>query len=167
LHRTTRICDPLGAAYLRRGAGEPCLSLVLQARHRGQYPRPFGVLPCTARTFSRERRPAPGIPGRGGDVHRGWACWWPSVPNSGRASHRKSAERLWRGLLSIRRRHVLCPAQRVALVIHSLLAQCLISVATQGVDVGEHILPRLFGPGAAYHSFGWAEFAAYDPGVTA
>src|SRR5262249_43601614 len=30
-----------------------------------------------------------------------------------------------------------------------------------------HILPRLFGPGAAYHSFGWAEFAAYDPGVTA
>jgi len=25
-----------------------------------------------------------------------------------------------------------------------------------------HILPRLFGPGAAYHSYGWAEFAAYD-----
>ena len=30
-----------------------------------------------------------------------------------------------------------------------------------------HILPRLIGPGAAYHSFGWAEFAAYDPVVTA
>jgi transposase len=26
----------------------PRLSLVLQARHRGQYPRPFGVLPRTA-----------------------------------------------------------------------------------------------------------------------
>jgi transposase len=30
---------------------KPCLSLLLQARHRGQYPRPFGVLPRAARRF--------------------------------------------------------------------------------------------------------------------
>src|SRR5262249_57158464 len=59
--RWLRVCDPLGAAYLRRGAGEPCLSLVLQARHRRQYSRPFGVLPRTARTLSRERRAAAGF----------------------------------------------------------------------------------------------------------
>jgi hypothetical protein len=50
-------------------------SLVLQARHRGQYPRPSGVLPRTARTLSRERRLVPGFRGRGGKVHRGRTCW--------------------------------------------------------------------------------------------
>src|SRR5438067_12629292 len=37
-----RLCDSLGAANLSRRAGEPRLSMVLQARYRGCHPRPFG-----------------------------------------------------------------------------------------------------------------------------
>jgi hypothetical protein len=37
-------CNSLGAADLSRSAGEPGLSLVLQARHRRCYPGPFGIL---------------------------------------------------------------------------------------------------------------------------
>ena len=43
--------------------------VVLQARHRGQDTRSFGVLPCAARALPRERRLAPGVRGCGGDVH--------------------------------------------------------------------------------------------------
>jgi len=42
-------------------SGKSCVPLVLQARHRGPYPRSFCVLPCAERTFPRERHPTPGI----------------------------------------------------------------------------------------------------------
>ena len=60
---------------LHRGADEPCLSVVLQAHYRRQYPRSFSVLPSSARALPRERCIAAGIRARGSDVHRRRICW--------------------------------------------------------------------------------------------
>ena len=46
-----RSADPLGAIALPRSAGEPGLSLVLQARHRRCYPGSLGVLARPQRAF--------------------------------------------------------------------------------------------------------------------
>jgi hypothetical protein len=83
---------------------------------------------------SRAQEKSPGArPGLGRDVSKG-----KRLGLSPSKAVAKSAERPAKRIaLQIRRRHVLCPAQRVALVIHSPLAQCLISVAAQGVDVGD------------------------------
>ena len=43
-----RVCDPLGATAVCRGSGQSGLSMVLQAGHRRQDSRAFGVLPSEA-----------------------------------------------------------------------------------------------------------------------
>ena len=42
-HRRLRVRHPLGTRAVPRGPAQPRLSLVLWPRHRGQYPRSFGV----------------------------------------------------------------------------------------------------------------------------
>jgi hypothetical protein len=64
--------DPV---YLRGGAGQSGLSMVLQARYRGQDTRSFDLQPPPARALPRERHLSPGVLRGGGDVHRGRPGW--------------------------------------------------------------------------------------------